>query len=247
MPGYSDLCSALGYASVDVSCEAADSEYLGMVEEAVDQTIDEHPAWFDLKYELGYRGFKVFEPDLYLDAIVAKLSAQGLCASMDPRREYLKLKKDSSRAETFEILHPRSFVQRKYLQTCRPADFPVRAEDMIARIRVAFFGFRCPPDEPQPPPYVGVLPLRCEGLATATPKDHAGKDVPASVHGPDIDWELSQGDDVVTFFPSGDQPFNKAVRPFKTGRFGLCATVKGITGCLDGKVIKAWSPVSSRP
>ena len=230
----------MGYASRDVACEEGASEYLGLVEEAVDQTIDDHPEWFNLKYELGFRGFKVLEVDSYLDTVVAKLGAKGFCAAMDPRREYLKLKRDNGQAETFEILQPQSFVKRRYLQTCRPADFPMRAEDMIARIRVAFFGFRCPEGEPKPPPYAGLLPLRCEGLVTATPKDDAGKDVPASVHGPDIEWELSQGEDVVASYPTSDQPFNRVVRPFQTGKFGLCATVKGVTGCLDGKVIKAW-------
>jgi hypothetical protein len=230
----------MGYAPAGVDCEQGVSEYVGLVEEVVDKTIEEHPAWFNLKYELGYRGFKVLETDLYLDSVVAGLSSRGLCAAMDPRREYLKIKKSSAMAETFEILHPKSFVQRKYLQTCHPADFPMRAEDVIARIRVAFYGFRCPEGEPKPPPYMNVLPVRCEGLATATPKDNAGKDVPASVHGPEIFWELSQGEDVVATFPSGEQPFNRVVRPFTKGRFGLCATVKGVTGCLDGKVIERW-------
>ena len=240
IPGYSALCSSMGYAPTGASCEEAASEYLGWVEEAIDQTIAEHPGWFNLKYELGYQGYKVYDPDSYLDAVVAKVASRGVCASMDPRREYLKVKRDTAMAETFEILHPQSFVRRRYLQTCRPADFPVRPEDVIHYIRVAFYGFRCPPNVSRPPAPLGLLPLGCEGLATATPKDLAGKDVPASIHGPDITWELSQGEDVVAVLPNGDQDFNRAVRPLKLGKFGLCATVRGVSGCLDGKVINDW-------
>jgi hypothetical protein len=36
-------------------------------------------------------------------------------------------------------------------------------------------------------------------------------------------------------FPGVD--FNKKLRGLKQGRFGLCATVQGIEGCLDGTVI----------
>jgi hypothetical protein len=83
---------------------------------------------------------------------------------------------------------------------------------------------------------VGRLPVVCTGYVTATPKDRSGLNVPAFIHGPDISWELRQGEGRVAPRPLA-VPFNYALGARAVGNFSFCATVQGVTGCLDGRVI----------
>ena len=108
-------------------------------------------------------------------------------------------------------------------------------------MRVAFWSFDCDPGVVPPPRTIaGLLPLGCDGSVTATPKDRDGLDVPPSIHGPDIEWELRRGDEVVEVledwrFPN---PFNKVLRARgPIDAFQLCATVQGVEGCLSGNTI----------
>jgi hypothetical protein len=187
---------------------------------------------------LGYRGYKVLNPDSYLDAVVADLNGQGLCAAMDFGRQNLNLKKTNDSSELFQILQQNSFIVRRYLQTCVPAAFPITAEEAIDHIRVGFYGFRCPPGIVPPAPPLGLLLLGCEGLATATPKDRANKDIPAYVHGTEIAWNVRLGDDLIAVYDFPDQPFNKVIRSQGLGYFSVCATVKGVEGCLNGRIVR---------
>jgi hypothetical protein len=83
-----------------------------------------------------------------------------------------------------------------------------------------------------------VLPRGCRGYVTASPKDAQGDDVPARVHGPDIEWFVLYGNDIIDVqTPTFASDFNKDIVGVKTGAFGLCATVRGVTGCLIGTVI----------
>jgi hypothetical protein len=80
--------------------------------------------------------------------------------------------------------------------------------------------------------------MECRGFVTATPKDANGDDVPAHIHGPDIDWFILYGEDIIDVHePTFDSDFNKDVTGAHTGAFGLCATVREVTGCLIGTVI----------
>jgi hypothetical protein len=107
----------------------------------------------------------------------------------------------------------------------------------IARIRVSFFGINCGKGVPVPRNSDQVLPIRCRGYVTATPKDANGDDVPKKVHGPDIAWELAYGEGVVEVQPpTFESDFNRDLVGLSSGAFGLCATVKGVRGCLEGNV-----------
>jgi hypothetical protein len=80
--------------------------------------------------------------------------------------------------------------------------------------------------------------MGCRGLVTATPKDVNNDDVPAHIHGPDIEWFILTGDNIINVHPpTFASAFNKDVTGARTGAFGLCATVRGVTGCLMGSVI----------
>ena len=83
-----------------------------------------------------------------------------------------------------------------------------------------------------------ILPRGCRGYVTASPKKANGDDVPANVHGPDIDWFVLYGDDIIDVQePTFASKFNKDIVAVRNGAFALCATVRAVTGCLIGTVI----------
>ena len=124
-----------------------------------------------------------------------------------------------------------------------PVATPAPAPDpgTIADIRVAFFGINCGKGNPVPNNGWKKLPKGCRGYVTATPKRADGSDVPAKEHGPDIEWYMLYGDQYVDVQdPTFESDFNKDLVGLKVGGFGLCAVVKGVTGCLAGQVVTSW-------
>jgi hypothetical protein len=83
-----------------------------------------------------------------------------------------------------------------------------------------------------------ILPRGCRGYVTASPKDIRGDDVPASIHGPNIEWFVLYGEDLIDVQqPTFASDFNKDIVAERTGAFALCATVREVTGCLVGTVV----------
>jgi hypothetical protein len=122
-----------------------------------------------------------------------------------------------------------------------PTPTPTPDPGSIYDIRVAFFGITCGKGNPVPNNGWKKLPKDCRGFVTATPKRQDGTDVPAKEHGPDIDWFMLYGDEFVRVEePTFESDFNKDLVGEKVGGFGLCATVKGVTGCLAGQVVTSW-------
>ncbi len=122
--------------------------------------------------------------------------------------------------------------------TPTPKATPAPSAGRIDSIRVGFFGINCGKDKPVPRNGEKKLPIGCRGYVTATPKQANGDDVPASEHGPNIEWFMHYGEDLVDVqAPTFKSDFNKDVVGRKLGAFGLCATVKGVTGCLIGSVV----------
>jgi hypothetical protein len=115
--------------------------------------------------------------------------------------------------------------------TPRPTTSP------IAYVRVAFFGVNCKgggaPDNAE-----RKLPVGCSGDVTATPKKEDGTDVDSEVHGPDISWDLVHGEQLVDVYTVPGQAFNRHLIGRVPGPFMLCATVKGVMGCLTGEVTR---------
>ena len=116
-----------------------------------------------------------------------------------------------------------------------PTGCPVAG--VIDSIRVNPFGYRCT-SGPTPNNSSGTLPANCQADVTATPKDAAGNDVPAAVHGQGIRWSVPIGASLI-FVDDGVQPFNKAVsvRPGVTsGEFQLSAELCGKQGSWNARV-----------
>jgi hypothetical protein len=108
----------------------------------------------------------------------------------------------------------------------------------IDSIRVGFFGINCGRGNPVPRNGEKLLPRGCRGYVTATPKDRNNDDVPAHIHGPDIEWFVLTGGDMIDVQePTFPSDFNKDIVGETPGAFGLCATVREVTGCLMGTVI----------
>ena len=62
---------------------------------------------------------------------------------------------------------------------------------------MGFFGINCGPGVPVPRNGERLLPRGCRGYVTATPKRPNGDDVPAHEHGPNIEWFMLVGADLV--------------------------------------------------
>lgn len=109
-------------------------------------------------------------------------------------------------------------------------------EAMVKTVRVNPFGYDCE-DADAPNNSSGLLPLTCTARVTATPKDATGRDVPDTVHGPNITWSLPFGGSHVEVNDDPSQPFNKNVRAVSVGEFSIEATVCGVVGRWNGRVV----------
>ena len=115
---------------------------------------------------------------------------------------------------------------------------PPLPNNTIDSIRVGFFGINCGQGVPVPRNGERILPRGCRGYVTATPKDVNNDDVPAHIHGPDIEWFVLDGADKIDVqAPTFRSDFNKDVVGVAEGSFYLCATVRNVTGCLGGTVV----------
>ena len=234
----------LGPGTANASCSSRGSSHLHEVQGAIDRLIQRQPELFDLEDEAGEgsRQYRVRDREAYLDAIVAEIASAGFCAQRGFDRETIQVKDTNDLSEDFDVITSSSHIRRNaYLATCRPAAFPVTAGDVIATLRVAFWDFDCDPGIVAPPLLARELPRGCDGSVTATPKDRDGADIPMSVHGPEIEWELRRGADVIEVLPDKrfPNPFNVVLRPKgPVDSFHLCATVQGVEGCLAGTVTK---------
>jgi hypothetical protein len=111
---------------------------------------------------------------------------------------------------------------------------------VIASIRVSPFGYQCQAGVPVPNNSSGTLPAGCTAIVTATPKDATGRDVPDNVHGPNIVWATEIGAALLNVDDFPGQAFNKNVTPatgVTSGEFRLAATVCGVTGAWNGRVV----------
>ena len=224
----------LGKGTASASCARHNGRFVDDVEAAVEQVLRERPALFDLGDPNNPR---VRDSAGYYAAVLQSLRASGFCANYDGAEVQVKNTNDFS--EQYDVLLSDGALRRgagAYRLTCQPASFPLDPEDVIDSIRVAFYGIRCVDGQTVPNNALGKLPVGCTGFVTATPKNRENRDVPAAVHGPNIDWVLKDGGQYVDVFDDV-QTFNKTLIGRAKGHFTLCATVKGVEGCLHGEVI----------
>ncbi len=85
-------------------CHDAPSCYLKTVQKAVNGLVSAHPDWFDFTGPSGCPVIK--NVDQFLNAVVANVSADGLCIVRDPNApgEEVTVKKDNAFSENFDIV-----------------------------------------------------------------------------------------------------------------------------------------------
>ena len=235
----------IGEGSHSAPCQKLSPQLLDAMEAAIDRLVREHPEIFNRGEEAGENTgqYRVLAADAYLDGLVGNLRAAGLCAERTLDRERIVAKSTNAFSEEWDVLTSKGFIRRgrySYVHTCTPASFPVDPQDLIAYVRTVFFSFECLPGVVAPDYRERRMPVGCDGFVTATPRTHDDERVPSWIHGPDVEWELREGADVVRVDPDTrfGNPFNKIVRPTGSlGGFVLCATVLGREGCLNGRTI----------
>lgn len=235
------VCRSIGYGKPKVGCDHVEiATVLPLVETAIDHLVAARPEIFDTTNQIGDGGFRVLDEKAYFEGMQTTLAGMGVC-SQQATGTNLIVKNDNDLDETYAILNSKGFVRRgwgSYLQSCIPSSFPLSPDDQFSYVRTAFFGFKCDPGITPPPPASGELLVVCSGIVTATPKDANGVNTPASIHGEDVTWKLRSGGDFVSVYPALDgNIFNYIVQAKAVGSFSLCATVRGVEGCLNGRVV----------
>ena len=233
-------CERIGYGDPQAQCSKGRAELSGEVSSAIDRLLTKQPRLFDRGSVSPGGDPRVIDSVGYYEGLIAELDAAGVCAEQRPDTMMVRVKKSNDSSEEFQPLTSQSFPWRgqgSFVSSCSPASFPRAPIDHIDYIFVTAYGFFCdPPMDPLPAKGPKpVLPMACDATVTATPKTFDHVDVPMTVHGPDVEWELVQGDAVIRQWDW--QPFNVTVYPRSVGPLMLCATVRGVRGCLSGQIV----------
>jgi hypothetical protein len=226
-----------GKGTVGAYCDRQTGAFAADVDAAIMLLVQQHPEIFDLNQQAGEGGYKVLNPDAYYAGVIANLQARQFCAGYDFVE--LQVKNSNSFSEQYDIMLGSGHIRRgagAYRATCSPANFPLDPEDLIDHVRVSFFGIGCIPGVTPPRNGERLLLMGCYGHVTASPKNKAGDDIDARIHGERIEWTLSQEDTIVQMDEFPGVAFNKTLTARHPGHFTLCATVKGVRGCLEGEV-----------
>jgi hypothetical protein len=227
----------IGKGTLDSSCARGTGAFLKDVEAAIDLLTTQKPEIFDLKDQIAPGAYRVRDADAYYLGVVTNLQAAGFCANYDLTE--VQVKNSNEFSEQYDVLLSTGHVRRgagSYRSTCAPAIFPLEASDYINSVRVAFFGISCKNGKEPPRNGVGELPIGCEGSVTATPKTKDNQDVDPRIHGPEIAWRVRDGAERIRVDDFAGVAFNKSLTGMEEGEFSICATVKGVEGCLNGRV-----------
>jgi hypothetical protein len=105
------------------NCFDATSCYVTKVQGAVNGVITDHPEWFDRS---GSCAIIICDINLFMDAVVAKIVAQSLCAIRDPNApdEEVTVKHDNEFSENFDIVASTGCARTGsaiFTSTCAPA------------------------------------------------------------------------------------------------------------------------------
>src|SRR5262245_51877224 len=125
--------------------------HLDQVYAAVDELVEKQPELFDRDHVIGQDGYKVLSDDGFYLGVAGILQAKGVCAVWDYSQ--LDIKTSAATSEAYVLLDSKNFIRRGdriLTSTCVPAAFPLDPQDVVDRVRVGFYGIRCP-DERKPP------------------------------------------------------------------------------------------------
>jgi hypothetical protein len=227
--------------TVNTQCVRLQPSFMDQLDQAIDKVVRERPELFDLNDTAGPGAYMVKDYDHFYEAVIRNLQAQGLCAGFDLKE--VQIKRDNEFNDQYDIILGTGHIRRgqgSYRSTCLPAAFPLDPEDVIAQVRVAFFGIKCPEGIAVPRNGENKLPVGCTGSVTASPKNKDGHDVDPRIHGTQINWTFFQEGDYVAISDDPASDFNKQVIGKNAGGdFDLCAVVKEVQGCMRAAVVPA--------
>jgi hypothetical protein len=104
-----------------VTCPKISAVLYDFVNTAIENVIAQQPQLFDLSDSLAPGSWKVRDRRRYVDAVIAAIHAQGVCAKDD--NEEIQIKNTNDFNEQYNIWTSGGYVRRAYITTCFPAQF----------------------------------------------------------------------------------------------------------------------------
>jgi hypothetical protein len=120
-PSASFVCPFPALPDLHNTCPKLTPELSTYVNNAVESVVAHQPQLFDFTNNLGDGSWKVLDRQKYVDAVVAAIHAQGVCAKDD--NEEIAVKNSNSFHEQYNIYTSGGYVRRAYITTCLPAQF----------------------------------------------------------------------------------------------------------------------------
>jgi hypothetical protein len=242
-------CERIGYGDPKAQCSKGAPQLLGEISVAMDRLIAKQPGLFEQGALAPWGDPRIVDQDKFYAALIAELDSMGVCAVQNPNSMIISVKSNNDWSEEYQPVTSGRYPWRSnnsYLTGCSPASFPRAPIDHIDYIFVTAYSFKCDPESALSLTTRGskpAFPTTCDAYVTATPKTFDHVDVPKDVHGPDIEWELVEGNVALDQWDS--QKFNQMVHPSGPGPLKICATVQGVRGCLAGQILVPPTPAPS--
>jgi hypothetical protein len=227
----------IGAGDVDAKCNRTLPAFSDDIYQAIVKATRDRPEIFNFSQTTSDGLPRVLDAEKYYAAVTDNLRAKGFCAQVEA--EMLQLKNSNDFSEQWDILSSNDYPRTgalAYQTTCRPAAFPVDVRDRIQSIRIAFYQMRCPNGKPVPTPIWRDVPVGCVGTVTMSPKDKDNKDVDPLLYRSTLHWRYEDLDRIKVEDFVGE-PFNKNIWGVEEGNFAVCASIAGIEGCMNGKVL----------
>jgi len=114
-------CPFPAMPDLHITCPKLTPQLLSYVNTAVETVVAQQPQLFDFSDNLGEGSWKVKDRQRYVDAVVAAIQAQGVCAKDD--NEEIAVKTSNTFHEQYNIWTSGGYVRRAYITTCVPAQF----------------------------------------------------------------------------------------------------------------------------
>ena len=108
----------------DAPCSMQSPSFLGAVDKAINQVVDQQPSLFDMNQKTCENCYHVKNEDTFVSAVIKNLSAAGYCAYYDG--EELAVKNSNNFNDQYDILVASGHIRRgagSYRSTCNPSWF----------------------------------------------------------------------------------------------------------------------------
>ena len=125
-PPLSSSCArlALGMANGQERCGSQSSDFLGAVDQAIEELVAQQPHIFNLNQVAGAGGYKILSEGAFTVGVIKNLDKQGICGGL--YGEELAVATNAGYSENFDIVDSDNFIRRgsnTYRSTCTPAAF----------------------------------------------------------------------------------------------------------------------------